>query len=104
MYADDTHITYAGADLHSIQSSLNYDLNNIHKWLLRNKLTVDTTKTEYMLIGSRQKLNTLSESLDLSIDVSLKQISLLNHLGFLLMITWRGIVISTNYPKSLPLA
>ena len=26
MYADDTHITYAGSDLHLIQSRLSYDL------------------------------------------------------------------------------
>ena len=37
MYADDTHITYSSADLHSMQSSLNRDLSNIHKWLLCNK-------------------------------------------------------------------
>ena len=29
MYADHTHITYASADLHSMQSSLNRDLSNI---------------------------------------------------------------------------
>ena len=26
MYADDTHITYAGSELHLVQSSLSYDL------------------------------------------------------------------------------
>ena len=31
MFADDTHITYASADLHSMQSSLNRDFSNIHK-------------------------------------------------------------------------
>ena len=103
MYADNTHITYSRADFHSMQSSLNRDLSNIHKWLLCKKVTLNTTKTEFMLIGSRQKLSTLSESLEFSIDnVPIKQVSTLNHLGFLLMITWHGIVISTNYPKRLP--
>ena len=41
MYADDTHITYPSAELHSMQ---NRDLSNIHKWLLCNKLTLKTTK------------------------------------------------------------
>ena len=63
MYADHTHITYASADLDSVQSSLNRDLSNIHKWLLCNKLTLNTTNTKFMSIGSRQKLSTLSESL-----------------------------------------
>ena len=74
MYADDTHITYATAELHSMQSSLNRDLGNIHKWLLCNKLTLNTIKTEFIWIGSRQKLTTLSESLDLPIgNVPIKQ-------------------------------
>ena len=85
MYADDTHITYASADLHSMQSSLNRDLSNIHKWLLCNKLTLNSTKTEFMLIGSRQKLSTLSESLELSIDnIPIKQVSTTKSLGILI--------------------
>ena len=85
MYADDTHITYASADLHSMQSSLNHDLSNIHKWLLYNKLTLNSTKTEFMLIGSRQKLSTLSESLVLSIDnIPIKQVSTTKSLGILI--------------------
>ena len=82
MYADDTHITYASTDLHSMQSSLNRDLSNIHKWLLYNKLTLNSTKTEFMLIGSRQKLSTLSESLELSIDnIPIKQVPTTKSLG-----------------------
>ena len=85
MYADNTHITYASTDLNSIQTSLTRDLNNIHKWLLCNKLTLNTTKTEFMLIGSRQKLSTLSESLELSIDnVSIEQVSTTKSLGILI--------------------
>ena len=85
MYADDTHITYASAYLHSMQSSLNRDLSNIHKWLLCNKLTLNSTKTEFMLIGSRQKLSTLSESLELSIDnIPIKQVSTTKSLGTLI--------------------
>ena len=85
MYADNTHITYASTDLNSIQTSLTCDLNNIHKWLLCNKLTLNTTKTEFMLIGSRQKLSTLSESLELSIDnVSIEQVSTTKSLGILI--------------------
>ena len=85
MYADDTHITYARADLHSMQSSLNRDLSNIHEWLLCNKLTLNSTKTEFMLIGSRQKLSTLSEFLELSIDnIPIKQVSTTKSLGILI--------------------
>ena len=69
MYADDTHITYADVDVNSIQLNLNHDLGNLNKWLISNKLTLNTAKTEFMLIGSRQKLSTLSsQPAELSID------------------------------------
>ena len=68
MYADDTHITYADVDLNSIQLNLNRDLRSLNKWLISNKLTLNTAKTEFMLIGSRQKLSTLSSQPELSID------------------------------------
>ena len=60
MYADDTHITYADNDVTVIQRRLNEDLNNIYNWLTANKLTLNLTKTEFMLIGSRQRLSTLA--------------------------------------------
>ena len=69
MYAqNDTHITYADVDVNSIQLNLNHDLGNLNKWLISNKLTLNTAKTEFMLIGSRQKLSTLSSQPELSID------------------------------------
>ena len=69
MYADDTHITYAYVVVNSIQLNLNHDLGNLNKWLISNKLTLNTAKTEFMLIGSRQKLSTLSsQPAELSID------------------------------------
>ena len=68
MYADDTHITYAGSDLHWIQFSLSHDLEKLRKWLVSNRITLNATKTEFMLIGSRQRLSALSDTLELSID------------------------------------
>ena len=58
MYADDIHIPYAGANSFPTQSNLNYD-SEVSKWLICNKLTLNTTRTEFMFIGSRQKLSTL---------------------------------------------
>ena len=68
MYADDTHLTYADKDVNIIQSCLNEDLLIISKWLITNKLTLNMTKTEFMIIGSRQKLNALTASPVLSIN------------------------------------
>lgn len=83
MYADDINIPYAGANSFPTQSNLNYD-SEVSKWLICNKLTLNTTRTEFMFIGSRQKLSTLSESVELSIDnIPVKQISITKSLGTL---------------------
>ena len=76
MYADDTHITYAGSDLHLIQYSLSHDLEKLSKWLVCNRLTLNATKTEFMVIGSRQRLSTLSDTLELSIDKIMFQLKI----------------------------
>ena len=47
---------------------MNEDLLNISKWLIANKLTLNMTKTEFILIGSRQKLKTITDSLVVSIN------------------------------------
>ena len=81
-YADDIHITYAGSDLHLIQSSLSHNLEKLSKWLVSNRLTLSATKTEFMLICSKQRLSTLSDTLKLSIDnVPIEQVSSVKSLG-----------------------
>ena len=77
MYADDTHLTYAGDNADNIQLHLNQDLENVHDWLRANKLTLNMTKTEFMLIG----LSTLTESPTFAInDFKLARSLLQNHL------------------------
>ena len=64
-----------------MQLSQNHDLGNLNKWLISNKPTLNTAKTEFMLIGSRQKLSALSSQPELSIDnVSIE--------SYLCKITW----------------
>ena len=54
--------------MNAIQSCLNEDLQNISEWLIANKVTMNMTKTEFMLIGSRQKLSTLTATPILTIN------------------------------------
>ena len=82
MYADDTHITNADVDVNSIQLNLNHDLGKLKKWLTSNKLTLNTANTEFTLIGSRQKLSTLSSKPQLSIDnVPIEKVTSVKSLG-----------------------
>ena len=82
MYAYDTHLTYASNKIHNIQTSLNEDLENVHNWLRANKLTLNMTKTEFMLIGTRQRLSTVTVSPTLAIkDFRVTQVATAKSLG-----------------------
>ena len=84
MYADDTNLTYSGSDINTIQFHLNEDLANINEWLISNKLTLNMTKTEYMLIGSIQRLSTLSGNPSFEINgIPLDRVSTTKSLGVL---------------------
>ena len=60
MYADDIHLTFASNDVVHLEENINHDLTKITKWLTANNLTLNKSKTEFMLLGSRQRLNTFN--------------------------------------------
>ena len=49
-FVDDTNLTYTSNNTHEINHKLNEDLANVSEWLLANKVTLNETKTEFMLI------------------------------------------------------
>ena len=74
--------------MNSIQLNLKHDLVNLNKWVISNKLTLNTAKTEFILIisGSRQKLSILSSPPELSIDyVLIEQVTSVKSLGISLL-------------------
>jgi len=60
MYADDTSISFAAGSLPELESALNPELANLHEWLNVHNLSLNIAKTELMLIGSRQRLATMT--------------------------------------------
>ena len=47
---------------------MNDDLTKITEWLSVNKITLNKSKTEFMLISSRQRLNTFNRLPSFTID------------------------------------
>jgi hypothetical protein len=94
MYADDTVIYYASNSLDDIKKCINEDLKIINNWLQSNKLSLNTDKTEFMLVGTRQRLNTIKDNVDnISINingVSIKKVNECKHLGVIIddTLTW----------------
>jgi len=83
MCADDTHLTFASNKIETINVAMNLDLSNVHDtWVTANKLTLNSSKTEFMLIGSRQRLVTYNTFPKLIIGGDIiKQVSWVKSMG-----------------------
>ena len=92
MFADDTNISTYGTSLVEIQEHLNHDLENIHQWLLANRLTLSKEKTEYMIIGYRQKLSKIINEPEIHVgETTIKRVSYSKTLGVVIdeHLTWQ---------------
>ena len=88
MHADDTHLTFAYNKVSNIDRNLNEDLSRVNYWLTANKLTLNTSKTEFMLIRSRQRLSTFDSSPSLEIDgAPISQVTFTKSLGVYIALT-----------------
>ena len=56
MYADDTNISFQSSNLSDLEEIMNTELSSLNTWLNANRLSLNITKTEFMVIGSRQRL------------------------------------------------
>ena len=60
MFADDTNISSAGS-IEKLETQLNIELDKIYRWLVANRLTLNVSKTEYMIIASRHNLGKIDK-------------------------------------------
>ena len=58
MFAENTNIDCKLIDL---EKGLNTELRSLNQWLISNKLSLNVAKTEFMVIGSNQRLHSFSD-------------------------------------------
>ena len=56
MYADDTNISFQSSNLIDLEDNMNNELSSLNSWLMAYRLSLNIAKTEFMIIGSRQRL------------------------------------------------
>ena len=56
MYADDTAVFYFAKGVDELVVSIQYDMQSISYWMKQNRLSLNVSKTKFMLIGSKQKI------------------------------------------------
>ncbi|CAB4002379.1 Hypothetical predicted protein, partial [Paramuricea clavata] len=87
LFADDTNLSCAGLDANEIETKLKRDLENVHSWLRCNKLTLNDSKTEFMIIGSRHHLTKFEDNPEISLairDNNIKRVTNKKSLGFII--------------------
>ena len=53
----------------NLQDAVNLELRNLQRWLITNRLSLNIAKTEFMVIGSSQRIHALSNyQIDIEID------------------------------------
>ena len=57
LFADDTTLLYSHPDISSKITSINMELNEISNWFKANKLSVNASKTNYMILGTSHITN-----------------------------------------------
>ena len=75
MYADDSTIHATGKTVEELETKLNNDLLNVHKWCQENRMAVNAEKTKVMLVTTYQKKTRLETN---ELRVSLSGIELEN--------------------------
>ena len=69
LFADDTNLTAASQSITELENAVNSDLENLRKWLIANKLSLNVAKTEFILIGSKPMIKgTADFHLNIKID------------------------------------
>ena len=89
MYADDTSLHKAFRTSHELKDEIISAFSKVCKWLRNNKLSLNTVKTEFMIIGTLKRLNQLDSSPELTpyaivVDgQEVKRVKLVKYLGLM---------------------
>ena len=66
LFADDTNLFSSGKNLKMLCKRANIELQKVSIWLKANKLTLNVTKTQYIIFKSRKKK--LNKNIDIKLD------------------------------------
>ena len=79
LFADDTNIYYESKSIYDLVRNINAELQNVQKWLDANRLSLNISKTNYIIFHSSSK--TIPS--DILIKIGEQHITRVNHVRFL---------------------
>ena len=110
LFADDTNLLYADKSLRSLENTVNAELSNVSKWLMANKLSLNVSKSNFVIFRPSQKKIDYNVDLkiydfSLNLYVSLEHRDHVKYLGVLLdsNLSWKYHIayVATKISKSL---
>ena len=90
MFADDMAFYCHENSPTNLQSKLNADLTAITSWLHDNKLTLNVTRSKFMVIGARNKLSQFNDIAIVANNDQLENVTKFKYLGVIINqhLTW----------------
>ena len=92
LFADDTTITYSHSDIQSNIDIVNNELGEVSNWFKANKLSVNASKTNYMILGTHYMTSKVHDDLTVILDDTvLERVKCTKFLGLLIdeCLTWK---------------
>ena len=83
LFADDTNIFNKNSNLQQLMKSTNEELSKLSLWFKANRLSLNITKTNYMLFSNRKKI--LNQNMNIIIDENIIRMKNINSQELLLM-------------------
>lgn len=62
LFADDTLVSVSGKNFHQLFNTINSELSILHNWLCVNRLKLNSSKTKYMVFGSKHNCKRFLEN------------------------------------------
>ena len=83
MYADDTCVTIASEKLNDLITDVKNELENVSNCVRINKLSLNSSKSEFMVLGHRRKLSRVGNELSNLVlnDEVIKRVEKIKYLG-----------------------
>ena len=110
LFADDTNLLYADKNLRSLEVTVNKELTSVCNWLMANKLSLNTKKSNFVIFRPYQKRMNFDVTIklfdhDKNSLISLERKDYVKYLGVLIdsNLTWKQhiLFISSKISKSL---
>ena len=97
MYADDTSVTCSSEDIDQLCNDLKADAEHIAECLRQSKLSLNTEKTEFLVVGNKQQTNHIIRPTEIGIyGESIKRVKKVKYVGITVdeNLTW-----NEHYPQ-----